>query len=477
MHKTFIPLGTAIFFVFNSFLFSQVTTFDTTGTMKESRQDAAGVVLQDGRVLVCGGIPGSGNAGAGNARSSAEIYDPATRMWSYTTGSMNAPRTNTQATLLNNGIVLITGGHSSSYSGPTYYNSAELFDPSTGTFTMLSSNMGVTRTRHSAVKLNNGKVLILGGHNSSNQLSSALLFDPNTNTFTSTGSMNAVRYGGQTATLLQSGKVLVVGGNPSVSYAELYDPSTGTFSVTGDLNYPRSGQTATLLDDGKVLITGGNNGTQFYNTAEIYDPSTGTFNLVQDTMSTPRSTHTATKLSDGRVLIVGGRDGTPGSSLTSAEIFDPISKTFSSAGSLNEGRFEHLAFGLNNNKVLITGGAYDVSPNGSIAIASAELFNYNYVPTSIENTKNKKLSYLLFQNYPNPFNPTTIIKYEIPKTSLVTLKIYDILGRVVKTLVNEKESIGSYKVEFNASRLASGIYFYRIQAGDYVQTKKMILLK
>ncbi len=86
-------------------------------------------------------------------------------------------------------------------------------------------------------------------------------------------------------------------------------------------------------------------------------------------------------------------------------------------------------------------------------------------------------TYDLFQNYPNPFNPTTIINYQLPVGNHVTLKIYDILGREVATLVNEKTSAGSYSVKFDGSRLASGVYFYRLEAGSFVSVKKLVLLR
>lgn len=92
--------------------------------------------------------------------------------------------------------------------------------------------------------------------------------------------------------------------------------------------------------------------------------------------------------------------------------------------------------------------------------------------------KNESINkFQLNQNYPNPFNPATIINFTIPKTSFVTIKVYDVLGREVATLINEEKTFGNYKVEFNASNLASGIYFYSMQAGDFVKTKKLILLK
>jgi hypothetical protein len=83
----------------------------------------------------------------------------------------------------------------------------------------------------------------------------------------------------------------------------------------------------------------------------------------------------------------------------------------------------------------------------------------------------------LKQNYPNPFNPVTNIKYDLPKNEFVTIKIYDLLGREIKTLVNEYKNPGSYIVTFNGTEFASGIYFYRMQAGSFVQVKRMVLIK
>jgi hypothetical protein len=85
--------------------------------------------------------------------------------------------------------------------------------------------------------------------------------------------------------------------------------------------------------------------------------------------------------------------------------------------------------------------------------------------------------YELSQNYPNPFNPTTTVQYALKERSSVELVLYDILGREVKVLVKEEQEAGYYKVQLNAGRLASGIYIYRLQAGEYVDIKKMVLLK
>lgn len=102
---------------------------------------------------------------------------------------------------------------------------------------------------------------------------------------------------------------------------------------------------------------------------------------------------------------------------------------------------------------------------------------YNPGKISISNESKKVNEYVLFQNYPNPFNPITVINYSLPIPGQVSLKIFDILGSEVATLVNELKEAGTYTIEFNASNLTSGIYFYQLKAGDYIETKKLILQK
>ena len=85
--------------------------------------------------------------------------------------------------------------------------------------------------------------------------------------------------------------------------------------------------------------------------------------------------------------------------------------------------------------------------------------------------------FALEQNYPNPFNPLTKISYQLPKSSFVKLSIYDISGKLVETLVNEQKNAGYYSIDWNAEKVSSGIYFYRIDAGEFIETKKCMILK
>ena len=117
--------------------------------------------------------------------------------------------------------------------------------------------------------------------------------------------------------------------------------------------------------------------------------------------------------------------------------------------------------------------------------ASASDYEYiidNFMNSTLVNVENNSelelaKEFNLAQNYPNPFNPATKIKYSIPNPGMVKLKVFDIMGREVQTLVNENHSPGNYEVEFNAEALSSGVYFYQLQSGKFIETRKMLLIK
>jgi hypothetical protein len=115
------------------------------------------------------------------------------------------------------------------------------------------------------------------------------------------------------------------------------------------------------------------------------------------------------------------------------------------------------------------------------AFTGRTLFPGNYIekyPTSVENGLNQvPSSFELFQNYPNPFNPSTVIRFLIGMDSYTSLRVFDVLGREVAILVNEKKPAGPYYVQWNTEGVPNGVYFYQLQAGSFSQTKKMLLLK
>jgi hypothetical protein len=123
------------------------------------------------------------------------------------------------------------------------------------------------------------------------------------------------------------------------------------------------------------------------------------------------------------------------------------------------------------------GNVFVVWSDDPFGAAEEIIFKRFMSPTSVDNEINLPQEFRLEQNYPNPLNPNTKIKYSIPELSFVTLKVYDVLGNDIETLVSEEKQTGTYEITWYAENLPSGIYFYRIQAGNFIETKKMILMK
>jgi hypothetical protein len=183
-----------------------------------------------------------------------------------------------------------------------------------------TGSLNIARQEHTATLLFDGRVLVVGGLHCTQaegctSEASAELYDPDSHTWSLTGSMNFARNGHE-ATLLPSGMVLVSGGTACDSFgtcmisasAELYDPLSGTWSSTGSLAVPRTGHTATLLDTGQVLAAGGQSCDPqclVIASAELYDPVSGTWSPTGD-MTTSQADHTATQLTSGEVLTAGG---------------------------------------------------------------------------------------------------------------------------------------------------------------------------
>jgi hypothetical protein len=342
-------------------------TFAATGSMSVARSGHTATLLPTGQVLIAGGASCTSGCVYPNT---AELYDPNSGTFSLTTGNLSAPYAGAAAILLSTGKVLITGGSSD---GATLNSFAEIYDPATGLFTQ-SGAMVSPRSSFTATLLQNGNVLIAGGAAGATELPAAEIYNPSTGTFGSTGSLNIPRQF-HTASLLLNGKVLIAGGNSTPNSAELYDPVSGKFSLTGSLAETRWSPTATALLNGTVLIAGGNF-MQVLSSIETYDPSAGVFTSQSAFMNVPRTGHATTQLADGRLLLTGGEDATLRVN-SSAEIYDPASRKFSPTGSLIQGRHGHTATLLGDGTVLVVGGYSDTAGpnNGTSVVLVAEIYN------------------------------------------------------------------------------------------------------
>jgi hypothetical protein len=309
------------------------------------------------------------------------------------TGNMTAARSFHTAMLLTNGKVLIVGGEQSS-TGSSALTTAELYDPDTGTFTPVGNLKSPLPTPISL--LGDGRVLLVTPESTGNR---AKLYDPATGTLTESGTTATGQIGGW-AVLLNNGKVLIAGGSMNqqvfptpIANPELYDPSTGTFTATGAFatkgsNFYVTGgpdvSAVSLLADGKVLIAG-------ELTSEIYDPDTGMFTQTSP-MTTPCFGYgapplyiygrTATLLEDGTVLLTGGEEEDCGR-FANAELYDALKAKFTPTGSMMRARDGHAATLLRDGTVLITGGeSQDPFGNGGWIFSGTTASAESYDPST-----------------------------------------------------------------------------------------------
>lgn len=243
-------------------------TFRPTGPLRAARAGQVAVLLDNGRVLVAGGIRPNWSF-----LSSAELYDLATGRFEPT-GNLSVARESHVGVRLLDGRVLVVGGHEGRRADIRLFTSAEIYDPSAGTFRRVAE-MGVRRHKHDAIVLNDGRVLVTGGadeRDSDGVYRSTEFFDPKSMTFRAGPDLRLPRYKHQgSSLLLPNGMVLLSGGAPQ---AEVFDPTANVFLVVpGDPRMAGQFSAAAPLAGGGALITGGyGNGTGPRASAWLYRP-------------------------------------------------------------------------------------------------------------------------------------------------------------------------------------------------------------
>lgn len=339
------------------------------------RENSSAVLLNDGQVLITGGVSGEKNL---EITKSAEVFNPKIRKFNKT-GNLNIGRYGHSSILLKDGRVLIVGGYVRTYTKYGKYigyddatKTAEIYDTQVGKFTAMESFNKYSMAN--LILLDDGKVLIHPG-STSNKME---IFDPKINQFKETTSCLTERCP-ENAIKLNDGTILLTSGISdfhSKGYTpQIFNPITGTIKYIDKMHIPREWSTETSFKNGEVIIIGGSNNYTEVANAEIYDPTIGKFRLAGK-LNKPRYWHSSILLTDGKILVVGGESGHSNTLqyLKSAELYDPVKDKFMIVGNLHFTRSNPQLVVLKDGNVFIIGGGSFVNSTFTITSKRPELY-------------------------------------------------------------------------------------------------------
>jgi N-acetylneuraminic acid mutarotase len=336
-------------------------------------------------------------------------------------------------TTCNNKMYLIGGGTSAVTTGST---NVQEYNPATGTWTA-KAPLPLALAAHGSVCWGDSVIFVVGGpYSSSASNLNVYYYRPATDSWGTISNSLPSGQGRRTFALgICGNKIIMSCGYNTVYLNSTYVGTIGsnassiTWAVAPVLPGPALSRPAGIGYENRFYVSGGDTNTTAVKNDKVYIFNTATNSWVGTILSNPNP---VSNMMNG---------------LTAKCISDTIR--------------------------LFQPGGYNAS---SVGTANFVITGCGTV-TGISTNQNLPKQYSLSQNYPNPFNPVTKISYELPKSGLVTLKIYDVLGKEVVTLVNEVKNAGSYSVDFNGASLSSGVYFYRLESNGFVSIKKMMLIK
>jgi len=404
---------------------AQFESWNVIGEMTNPVSRGQAVVYKD-RIYIFGGYSDVTQ----NPVNWIQEYNPSTGVWRQV-GRMNAEREGFLASVQDTSILLFGGVEKNS----NLLYSIEEWTPNIpdSTARVISTNENFDRVYPTGLSFNND-VYIFGGYPFSN-------------------------------------------GTQNLTYFTQYKYSNNTFSNSANFNYSVSNfpsQQMSAIFTSSIYIFGG---AQFGILRSIYEYklTTNQYTKLEIQLNEPRAGGIAIKHQLYKLIyIIGGFDEGSGS-LSSVEIFRPADE--GGAALLLEGpelnyKRKNLMAVYYDKTFYVFGGE---DSDGKL-VPFVERLDPQ-VTTVVDEENSVPRSFSLSQNYPNPFNPTTIISYQVPQNSFVNLKIFDVLGNEIKELINENKQPGYYEVQFNAGELTSGVYFYRLSAGNFFETKKMVVVK
>lgn len=348
--------------------------WSSAGTLATARTLATATLLQNGQVLVVGGTTGS--LSGGSPAGTAELYNPATNTWTATSGG--APSvSNPVSVLLSNGDVLVAGGTKGNVTNGTATSAAEIYNPTTNTWSATTNNMPTGVFAASIATLADNDVVVIGGYTSTVGSPAATnavsIYRPSTNSWVQGNNLPSQDASADASvTVLANGNVLYAGGESApgspLNTAALYSSAQGTWSSAGTFTTARSHAGAALEQNGQVLLVGGEDASQTpINSSVLYDPATNTWTAT-GSLLTARANDVVSPLPTGQVIAAGGINAL-GNEVTSAELYNPSTSSWTTTGSLTSARSNAADALLPGGTLLVVGGQL-----GGVALNSAESY-------------------------------------------------------------------------------------------------------
>lgn len=369
------------------------------------------------------------------------------------------------------GRLVVAGGFLESRAAT---NLIEVFDPATNAWSTIPPLPVAMNHLQAAVV--DDKLYILGGYVGSTFTPTDQVFEygPITNQWSMKASMPSARGAGMTA--IMDGRIYVIGGEPGRRENDVYDPATDEWTSLAKMPTGREHLAGAAIDS-LIYVVGGRGGGMNHSALEAYSPQSDIWYTLAD-MPTARGGLAATAF-DGKLYVFGGEFfGATSGVFEETEEYDPMTNTWRTLEPMPEPRHGMGAVTVGDSIFIIGGGpvaGFGVTDVNSIFVPPLAV-------TSIADEKTLPEEFVLKQNYPNPFNPTTTIEFSLPQTSEVVLRIYNLRGEVVNTLMQGTQSPGVKSVTWDGSddrgrQVASGLYFYRLDIGTFTEIRKMTFLK
>lgn len=365
------------------------------------------------------------------------------------------------------GKIYIPGGFRS---GGAATDLVEVFQPATNSWSTIPP-LPITM-HHLSFAAVNGQLYVLGGYtgNSFTPTPRVFAFNFTTNNWTERASLPAAR--GAAVAAVHNGLIYVIGGVNSagtvVGANEVYDPLVNKWIGGAAMPTPREHLAAAVIDSliyvvgGRNFFAGGNS-----NRLEAYSPQTNRWYSLRN-MPTARGGLAAAAL-HGRLYAFGGE--TPGV-FAEVEEYDPAQNLWRQMTPMPSPRHGIGAATIADTIFIIGGG-----PTEGFGVSRVNSGFTIPAPTAVHDESHHPRQFTLHQNHPNPFNGGTVIRFELTNRSMATLKVFDVLGNVVATIINRELEAGVHHIHWDAGGLASGIYFYQMQASNQMKTRKLIVMR